>query len=49
MRDESLIKTFLGYSVSCIKGDLNSKFCDGCYWYDIKEFNKTISKDYKDN
>lgn len=39
----------LGYSVSCIKGDLNSNFCEGCYWYDIKEFNKTISKNYKDN
>ncbi len=39
--------TQLGYSVSFLYGDENSKTCVGCYWYDPKEFNMKISKDYK--
>ena len=39
--------TKLGYSVSFIFGDEDSKTCVGCYWYDPREFNKTISKDFK--
>ena len=37
----------LGYSVSFLYGNEESKTCVGCYWYDPKEFNKVISKSYK--
>lgn len=37
----------LGYSVSFLYGDENTKTCLGCYWYDPKVFNKEISKDFK--
>lgn len=37
----------LGYTVSYLFGDEKTMTCIGCYWYDPKEFNKTISKDYK--
>lgn len=37
----------LGYSVDYIKGNENSAFCEGCYWYDPVEFNKIISSNYK--
>lgn len=36
----------LGYSESYILGNVNSKTCVGCYWYDPKEFNKEISKNF---
>lgn len=39
--------TRLGYSVSFLYGDENSKTCVGCYWFDPKEFNKVISASYK--
>lgn len=39
--------TRLGYSQAFLYGDENTKSCQGCYWYDPKLFNKTISKDYK--
>lgn len=37
----------LGYSVSFLYGDENTKSCVGCYWYDPKKFNEIISKEYK--
>lgn len=37
----------LGYYESYVFGNENSKTCVGCYWYDPKEFNKEISKDFK--
>lgn len=39
--------TRLGYSVSFVKGDESSLFCEGCYWYDPIAFNKIISANYK--
>jgi hypothetical protein len=33
----------LGYCVDFTEGDEYSDFCDGCYWYDIKEFNRAVS------
>ena len=36
----------LGYSESYVYGNKNSKTCVGCYWYDPKEFNREISKDF---
>ena len=39
--------TRLGYSQSFLVGDENTKGCQGCYWYDPKNFNRLISKDYK--
>lgn len=39
--------TKLGYSVSYLYGDENTKSCVGCYWYDPKEFNRVISESYK--
>lgn len=38
----------LGYSFSFIKGDFDSNNCEGCYWYDVKEFNRIISSNFKD-
>lgn len=37
----------LGYSQSYTKGTETTKSCKGCFWYDPKEFNSTISKEYK--
>lgn len=37
----------LGYKEGWIVGDENDLTCIGCYWYDPKEFNQTISKDFK--
>ncbi|MDF2820645.1 MAG: restriction endonuclease [Clostridiales bacterium] len=37
----------LGYSVSYLKGDADSKNCEGCYWYDPQAFNRVISQGYK--
>lgn len=39
--------TLLGYKEAFIIGDENSDFCNGCYWYDPKEFNRVISKDFE--
>ena len=39
--------TQLGYSFSFLYGDENTESCVGCYWYDPKVFNRTISKNYK--
>lgn len=36
----------LGYKEGWIYGNENDLICTGCYWYDPKEFNKTISKDF---
>lgn len=36
----------LGYKEGWIYGDEDDLICKGCYWYDPKEFNKTISKDF---
>lgn len=33
----------LGYPVSYIKGDKNSTFCEGCFWYDPKAFRQTLT------
>lgn len=38
--------TILGYKVPFIKGDFNSDYCEGCYWYDPIVFNRKISEDY---
>ncbi|MBP5444816.1 MAG: hypothetical protein J6Y28_01465 [Acholeplasmatales bacterium] len=37
----------LGYSVSFLYGDENTKSCVGCYWYDPLKFNEVVSKEYK--
>jgi len=37
----------LGYKVSYLYGDENTKNCDGCYWCDPKKFNKIVSDNYK--
>lgn len=37
----------LGYKESFLYGDENSQNCEGCYWYDPKLFNETISKDFQ--
>lgn len=37
----------LGYKEGWILGDEKDNCCQGCYWYDPKEFNHQISKDYK--
>lgn len=37
----------LGYFESYVLGNESSKTCVGCYWYDPKEFNRIISKDFK--
>lgn len=35
----------LGYSFGWTKGNINYKnTCEGCYWYDPRQFNKDISK-----
>lgn len=39
----------LGYSVPYLKGDADSKNCEGCYWYDPVAFNRTISQGYEKN
>ena len=36
----------LGYKEGWVYGDEDDLICKGCYWYDPKEFNKTISKDF---
>lgn len=36
----------LGYKVSYLYGDENTRNCDGCYWYDPKKFNEVISNEY---
>ena len=36
----------LGYKEGWIFGAETDLICKGCYWYDPKEFNKTISKDF---
>ena len=36
--------TVLGYPISYIKGDKNSPFCQGCYWYDPVAFRKALMK-----
>ena len=38
--------TQLGYKIPYIFGTMNYSIngCKGCYWYDVKEFNKEISK-----
>ena len=38
--------TVLGYSVGWVKGDVNSQFCEGCYWFDPIQFNKIISTNF---
>ena len=39
--------TLLGYSVGWIEGDKQyNNSCSGCYWYDPKKFNQTISENY---
>ena len=38
--------TILGYKVPFIKGDFDSDYCEGCYWYDPIAFNKKISENY---
>lgn len=35
--------SILGYCVDFTKGDENSDFCEGCYWYDTKAFNHNVS------
>jgi hypothetical protein len=38
----------LGYSFGWISGEsVYAGTCVGCYWYDPKQFNKVISKEYK--
>lgn len=37
----------LGYQAGWIVGDENTSSCVGCYWYDPKQFNETVSKDYR--
>ncbi len=37
----------LGYSEAYVLGSAKTKTCVGCYWYDPKEFNRMISKDFK--
>lgn len=37
----------LGYSAGWTQGDENDSVCVGCYWYDPKDFNGTISKDFQ--
>ena len=37
----------LGYSAGWTQGDETDSVCIGCYWYDPKDFNGTISKDFK--
>lgn len=37
----------LGYKEGWISGDETDTICKGCYWYDPKIFNQTISKDFK--
>lgn len=36
--------TKLGFNVSFIQGDIDSNFCQGCFWYDIKLFRKVVSQ-----
>lgn len=37
----------LGYKVGWIKGNEDSNFCEGCYWYDPYKFNEVISSNVK--
>ena len=37
----------LGYKEGWIFGNADDTVCKGCYWYDPKEFNKTISQDFQ--
>lgn len=37
----------LGYKEGWVYGSEEDAICKGCYWYDPKEFNKQISKDFK--
>lgn len=37
----------LGYKEGWVQGNADDEICIGCYWYDPKEFNRTISKDFK--
>ena len=39
----------LGYKIGWIKGNENSNFCEGCYWYDPYKFNEVISNNAKIN
>ena len=39
----------LGYKIGWIKGNENSNFCEGCYWYDPYKFNEVISSNAKIN
>ena len=34
----------MGFNVSFIQGDIDSNFCQGCFWYDIKLFRKVVSQ-----
>jgi len=36
----------LGYKEGWIEGNENDTICNGCYWYDPKQFNETISKNF---
>lgn len=36
----------LGYKEGWISGSSDTTICTGCYWYDVKEFNKTISENF---
>lgn len=36
----------LGYKEGWVYGDEDDTICKGCYWYDPKEFNQVISKDF---
>lgn len=38
--------TRLGYKEGWVEGDADDTVCKGCYWYDPREFNQTISKDF---
>lgn len=39
----------LGYKIGWIKGNADSDFCEGCYWYDPYKFNEVISSNAKIN
>lgn len=36
----------LGYKVSYLYGDENTRNCEGCYWFDPKKFNEIVSEKY---
>ena len=38
----------LGYSIGWVEGDQYYRgTCEGCYWYDPRQFNAVVSKDFK--